>query len=346
MSNLIVVLLVALSFGILILGHEFGHFIVAKMNGVKVEEFAIGMGPLLFKTQGKETMYSIRLLPIGGYIKMLGEYEGSDDDVTSDQMDRAYIFKSPWRKIAISFAGPLMNFILAFFIFWGLNSFKGYTSTIIQGVEGGGPAEIAGLRAGDKLISINSSKFLNWSEFVFKLQTSKNRDKINVEVLRDNQKISFDIEPQIIDNSLVVGIYPKFIDSPGFIDSIVNGFKSTISEIKQVLSSLGQLITGRASFKDLSGPITIFKVSGQAAKEGIDQLLNFTAFLSVNLGIFNLIPFPALDGGSIVVNLIEIVSGKRIRQDILAKINYIGFALLILLMISVTFKDLFFPVNL
>ncbi len=346
MSNLIVILLVVISFGILVLIHEFGHFIVAKWCGVKVEEFAIGMGPLLFKVNGKETMYSIRLLPIGGYIKMLGEYEGSDDDVTDDERKRAYIFQPPSKKMLISFAGPFMNFVLAFFIFWGLTGFKGYTSTIINKVSEGSPAEMAGLKEGDKLISINSSKFLNWSEFVFKLQTAQDKSNVDIEVLRNGEKLTLNVKPEIKNNALVVGIYPKFVENPSIIDSIVNGFKSTISEIKQVLSSLGQLITGRASFKDLSGPITIFKVSGQAAKAGIEQLLNFTAFLSVNLGIFNLIPFPALDGGAIVVNIIEVITRKRVKQDILAKINYVGFTLLILLMIFVTLKDIFFPISL
>lgn len=346
MSNLIVILLVVLSFGLLIVGHEFGHFMVAKMNGVLVEEFAIGMGPLIFKIKGKETMYSIRLLPVGGYVKMLGEYEESDDEVSNVNRDRAYIHKSPLRKISIILAGPIMNFILAFLIFWGISSFTGYTSTVINEVVEGSPAEIAGLKAGDELISINSKKFLNWNEFVFRLQTSENKEKINIEVLRNNQKMNFDISPNIENNSLIIGIKPKFVEKPGFFAGISNGFKQTISEIKQVLSSLGQLITGKASVKDLSGPITIFKVSGQAAKAGIQQLLNFTAFLSVNLGIFNLIPFPALDGGAVVVNFIELVSKKRIKQDILAKINYIGFTLLILLMIFVTLKDVFFPVSL
>lgn len=346
MSNLIVILLVALSFGLLIVGHEFGHFIVAKMNGVKVEEFAIGMGPLLFKVKGKETIYSIRLLPIGGYVKMLGEYEESDEDVTQDEKNRAYIFKHPLRKMSIILAGPVMNFILAFAIFWGLSTFNGYTSTIINEVVEGSPADLAGLEVGDQLVAINSKKFLNWNEFVFKLQTSENKEKVNIEVLRDKKRISIDVAPKMENNSLIIGIKPKFIENPGFIDGIVNGFRETVSEVKQVLLSLGQLITGKASVKDLSGPITIFKVSGQAAKAGIQQLLNFTAFLSVNLGIFNLIPFPALDGGALVVNFIELITKKRIKQDILGKINYIGFALLILLMIFVTLKDIFFPISL
>lgn len=346
MSNLITILLVAVSFGILIIGHEFGHFIVAKMNGVLVEEFAIGMGPLLFKIKGKETMYSIRLLPIGGYVKMLGEYEDSDEEVDRTSQERAYIYKSPLRKISIILAGPIMNFVLAFFIFWGISTFSGYTDTVIREVVAGSPAETAGLKNGDKLISVNSKKFLNWNEFVFKLQTVENKEKINIGVIRDSQKINFDVFPNIENNSLIIGIKPQIIEKPGFFEGVANGFRQTVSEIKQVISSLGQLITGKASVKDLSGPITIFKVSGQAAKAGIQQLLNFTAFLSVNLGIFNLIPFPALDGGAFVINLVELVSKKRIKQEILAKINFVGFTLLILLMIFVTLKDILFPVAL
>lgn len=344
MSNLIVILLVALSFGLLIIGHEFGHFIVAKMNGVKVEEFAIGMGPLIFKFKGKETCYSLRLLPIGGYVKMLGEYDDSDNEISEEDKNRAYTFQHPLRKISIVLAGPIMNFILAFIIFWGLNIFSGYTSTIISEVVKDSPSERAGLVNGDEIILLNSKKFLSWKDFVFELQSVKNRESINLTVLRDKKEMNFNIIPEIKGNSLSIGIKPKFIDKPSFFESISNGFKETVTEIKQVMVSLSYLVTGKASFKDLGGPVTIFKVSGQAARAGLPQLMNFTAFLSVNLGIFNLIPFPALDGGAVIVNLIELITKKRIRQEILAKINFFGFGILILLMIFVTLKDIFFPI--
>lgn len=344
MGNLIVIILVALSFGLLIIGHEFGHFIVAKMNGVKVEEFAIGMGPLICKFKGKETCYSLRLLPIGGYVKMLGEYDDSDNEISEEERKRAYTFQHPLRKISIVLAGPIMNFILAFVIFWGLNIFSGYTSTIISEVVGGSPSQVAGLIAGDEVVALNSKRFLNWKDFVFELQTLQNKQSINLTVLRDKKEMNFNLIPEIKGNAAYIGIKPKFIDKPGIFEAIANGFRDTISEIKQVLLSLSYLVTGKASFKDLGGPVTIFKVSGQAAKAGFTQLMTFTAFLSVNLGIFNLIPFPALDGGSVIVNLIELISKKKIKQEILAKINYVGFGVLILLMIVVTLKDIFFPI--
>ncbi len=346
MSNLIVVLAVLLSFGLLIVGHEFGHFILAKLNGVKVEEFAIGMGPLLFKIKGKETLYSIRLLPIGGYVKMLGEYEESDESVSNYEKERAYIFKNPFRKLSIILAGPVMNFIIAIVIFCGLNLTNGYVTTIVKEVEKGSPAELAGIEIGDKMIAINSKKFLNWNEFLFTLNTTQNKEDMVLTILRDGRQIDLNVKPEINDNSIKIGIAPEYVKSPGFFEGILNGIKDTFSEIKQVLYSFGMLITGKASFKDLSGPVTIFKISGKAAKAGLPQLLKFTAFLSVNLGIFNLIPFPALDGGAVIVNLIEAISRKRVSQDILSKINFVGFAILIVLLIAVTFKDIFFPVKL
>ena len=346
MSNLIVVLAVLLSFGLLIVGHEFGHFILAKLNGVKVEEFAIGMGPLLFKIKGKETLYSIRLLPIGGYVKMLGEYEESDESVSNYEKERAYIFKNPFRKLSIILAGPVMNFIIAIVIFCGLNLTNGYVTTIVKEVEKGSPAELAGIEIGDKMIAINSKKFLNWNEFLFTLNTTQNKEDMVLAILRDGRQIDLNVKPEINDNSIKIGIAPEYVKSPGFFEGILNGIKDTFSEIKQVLYSFGMLITGKASFKDLSGPVTIFKISGKAAKAGLPQLLKFTAFLSVNLGIFNLIPFPALDGGAVIVNLIEAISRKRVSQDILSKINFVGFAILIVLLIAVTFKDIFFPVKL
>ena len=346
MNNVIVVLLVALSFGLLIVGHEFGHFIVAKLNGVKVDEFAIGMGPLICKFKGKETMYSLRLLPIGGYVKMLGEYDETEDNISDYDKSRAYIFKHPLRKISIILAGPVMNFILAFIIFLGIVSLNGYNSTIISEVVDGSPAQKAGIMVGDEIIALNSKSFLNWNDFVFELQTLENKNYLSVDVLRNGEKVTLGVEPELNGNSIVVGIVPKFIENVGFFEGISNGFKRTIFEVKQVIGSLIQLITGKASIADLGGPVTIFKVSGQAAKQGFAQLMNFTAFLSVNLGVFNLIPFPALDGGAIIVNSIELIFKKKIKQEILAKINYVGFALLILLMIFVTLKDIFFPLNL
>lgn len=344
MNTLIVIILVALSFGLLVIGHEFGHFIVAKINKVKVEEFAIGMGPLIFKFQGKETVYSLRLLPIGGYVKMLGEYDESDQQLSDEDRKRSYTSQSPLRKISIILAGPIMNFILAFIIFFGLNIFSGYNSTVVSEVVEGSPAQSAGIRVGDKITELNSKKFLTWKDFVFELQMVKDKSNINLTVLRNSEKLNFNIKPDIRNGSVLIGIKPTFVKNSGFIDGISNGFKETVSEAKQVILSIYYLITGRVSFKDLGGPVTIFKVSGQAAKAGFAQLMNFTAFLSVNLGVFNLIPFPALDGGSFIVNLIELISKKKINQQILAKINYIGFALLILLMIVVTLKDIFFPI--
>ena len=338
------IIIALLLLGVLVLGHEFGHFIIAKANGVKIEEFAIGMGPQLFKIKGKETAYSLRLLPIGGYVKMLGEYEGSEEDVSEEEKDRAYTNKHPLQKISIVLAGPIMNFIMAFILFFGINMFRGYTTTTLREIVDNSPAQLAGIEVGDKIVNINGKKVLNWSDFIFKLQTSENRENINLTVLRNNQELNLNIKPRIENNSMIIGIKPEFIENPSFIQGLKMGFTQTFIEIRQIFWSLGQLITGKASFKDLGGPISIFRASGKAAQSGVASLLNFTAFLSVNLGVFNLIPFPALDGGAFIVNLIELISKKRIKQEILAKINFVGFAALILLMIVITVKDIFFPI--
>ncbi len=345
MNGVIIVFLVALSFGLLVVGHEFGHFIVAKINGVKVEEFAVGMGPLICKFQGKETMYSLRLLPIGGYVRMLGEYDESENDVSDHFKDRAYIFKHPLRKISIILAGPVMNFILAFAIFWGIVSFHGYNSMIVGEVRDGSPAYKSGIMVGDEIVSLNFGSFLNWNDFVYKLQNLDSNESINIGLIRDGEKLNFIVEPEVEGNSIIIGIAPKFVSNVGFGEGVVNGFKRMIFEVKQVVNSLVQLITGKVSVTDLGGPVTIFKFSGYAAQQGILQLMNFTAFLSINLGVFNLIPFPALDGGTIIVNLVELISKKKIKQEILAKINFVGFSLLILFMIFVTLKDIFFPLK-
>lgn len=319
-------------FGLLITSHELGHFVVAKLSGVKVLEFSLGMGPKLLGFTRNETKYSLRLFPIGGYVKMLGEEEDSSDP-------SAFCNKSPWAKIPIIVAGAFMNFVVAVILFAIVFYNTGVIKPIISEVQSGYPALEAGLMKNDKIVSFNDKKVSSWREFsIFVYENGEKQ--FNLAIQRGKEIKKIDIKP-IYDNTekrYLIGIKPKVIER-NVIESVKAGFIETKSSIKQMLGFLGGIFKGKMSFKDVGGPVAIVKLSGEAARIGIWSLLFFAGFLSINLGIFNLIPFPALDGGWVVILLIEGISGKKIDQNKLGIINLIGFSLLIVFAILVTFKD-------
>jgi regulator of sigma E protease len=329
-----------LAFSILIIIHELGHFTMAKLNNVKVEEFSLGMGPKLFSKQGKETNYMIKALPIGGYVKMLGEQAESEDP-------RAFNNKSSLQKLSIIIAGPIMNLLLGILLFAVIASSKGYAAPIISSLVPNQPAQTAGLQTGDELLKVDGSKILTWEDFVTKIYTSKGKT-LQVTYSRNKVVSTIEITP-ILDTQLnryVVGIYPTAVTSPNLLQSARYGFIETWSLAKQTFGFFGTLVTGKASMNDFGGPITIIKYTGEAAKAGILVLINFVAYISIQLAIFNIIPFPALDGGYIFLYLFEIITGKKVDENKVGLINYIGFAILMALMIFVTIKDIFYPINL
>ena len=312
---------------------------MAKLNNVKVEEFSLGMGPKLFSIKGKETQYMLKAFPIGGYVKMLGD-EGASTD------PRAFNNKSPLRKLSIVIAGPIMNLILGVLLFAIISSFKGYLSPVIDKLVPGQPAQVVGLMPGDKIIKVNNSKVSTWEDFVTSIYTS-NGNALNVTYSRNNNVNTVKVIP-IKDaqlNRFVVGIYPTQITKPSLVQSVNYGFIETYSLTKQTAGFFKTLFTGKASMNDFGGPVTIIKVSGAAAKAGIIALMSFAAYISVQLAIFNIIPFPALDGGFIFLYLFEIISGKKVDDNKVGVINYFGFAVLMALMVLVTIKDILYPIN-
>ena len=332
-----------LAFSILIVIHELGHFTMAKLNNVKVEEFALGMGPQIFAVQGKETKYMIKAFPIGGYVKMLGEQEESENP----QDPRAFSNKTSLQKLSIIIAGPIMNLILGIFLFAVIAANKGYAAPVVSSLVPNQPAQTAGLQVGDELLEIDGSKILTWEDFVTKIYTSDGKT-LEVSYSR-NDVVSTAYMTPVMDaelNRYIVGIYPSEVKSPGLLQSARYGFVETWSLAKQTFSFLGTLVTGKASMNDFGGPVTIIKYTGEAAKAGILVLTNFAAYISIQLAIFNIIPFPALDGGFIFLYLFEIITGKKVDEKKVGLINYVGFALLMALMVFVTIKDILYPINL
>jgi regulator of sigma E protease len=329
-----------IAFSVLVIIHELGHFTLAKLNGVKVEEFSLGMGPKIFSIKGKETEYLIKALPIGGYVKMLGEEEKVSDV-------RAFSSKSPVRKLSIIAAGPIMNFILAIFLFALIGSIRGFAIPVVDTVAEDKPAYTAGIQKGDKIISVNNKKIKTWDDFFTEVYMA-NGSRINIKIQRSNELKSIDVTPvkDDVENRYIVGITPYLQESPSLSQSVSYGFTQTNTIIKQTFGVLKTLVTGKASAGDIGGPITIIKVSTKAAEQGIVPLMAFAAYLSVQLAIFNIIPFPALDGGWIFLLLFEIITRKKIDDNKIGIVNYIGFAILMTLMVIVVIKDILYPIKL
>lgn len=328
-----------LAFSLLIIVHELGHFIMAKVNGIRVEEFAIGMGPKIFSIQGKETKYSIGILPIGGYVKMLGEEEEVEDN-------RSFSSKSPLRRISVILAGAIMNFLLALVLFTMILSKNGYTIAEVGEVQPNTPAYESGLQTGDKFLNINGEKVFSADDVSVAIAMSKG-NPVDIEFERGGEVKDITITPKLNEeNKYVIGFYFGIEKNPTFIQGVKQSFKQTTSIISQTFKGLKTIVTGEANLKtDVGGPVTIIKMSGEAAKGGFWNLMYFTAFISINLAVFNLLPFPALDGGWTVILLIELITRKKVPEKIVATLNYVGIMILFGFMILVTVKDILFPIN-
>lgn len=327
------ILAAILVFGVLIATHECGHFITAKLSGIKVLEFAIGMGPKLISFSKGETDYTLRLLPIGGYVKMLGEEEGSDDP-------RAFCNQNPWKRLIVILAGAAFNIVTAIVLFSIIFFNQGSIKPVVGEVVSSSPAYEAGINVNDKIIQVGENKIKSWEDFTTSI-TSNKGTPINVKVQRGDTIKDFELTPKLDkeDNRYKVGIGGTLVKG-SFFESIKDGTVKTFTSVKDMISFLGVLITGGASMDALGGPVAIVSLSGEAAQAGIWTLLSFVAFLSINLGVMNLIPFPALDGGWVIIILIEALTGKKIDQNKLGILNFVGFAVLMTLVVFVTYNDI------
>ena len=332
--------------GTIVLVHEFGHFIFSKIFGVYVYEFWIGRGPKLlhFKKKDGETEYCIRLIPIGGFVSLAGE---DADDNKKIPEERKLYSKPVWQRFIIMVAGVMNNFIFAFLLLFIMALIFGSASTkpVVDSVMEGLPAEIAGLQKGDTIVSIDGNKVTNFSEIQLYLQTS-NGDEMEF-VVKDtngNEKNVLITPLKSVGEdgkeTYMIGISLDTKVNKGFISSIKYAGETTVSLYKLMFTTIKQLFNGRASVKDLSGPVGIYSIVSEEAKSGIQNILYLTAYLSINVGFINLLPFPAFDGGRVVFLIIEKIRRKRVPVKIEAIVNGVGFGLLMLLMIFVTFNDI------
>lgn len=324
-SSIIIFLLV-------ILIHEFGHFIVAKMNGVSVLEFSIGMGPKLFQKESNGTLYSLRLLPVGGYCQLEGEDEENDSPNSLNN-------QSPFVRLKVILAGAIMNFILAFILLILLMSVS-RVSTEVSGVLENSPAYSSGIQAGDKIVSINGQMLEDGEQVLESIKKSKG--DLDIVLLRNEKSKNIKVTPRLENNNRKIGVnFQEEYNIKNFniIKGLEKGIATFLNLTGMLYKFLGMLITGKLGLGGVSGPVGVVKEIGNAAKTGVANLIFLLAYININLGVFNLLPIPALDGGRAIFILIEMIFGKKISQEKEVYIHMVGLILLLGLIAIVTIKD-------
>ncbi len=334
--NLIITILIL---GIIIFIHELGHFLTAKYFKMPVSEFAIGMGPKLYSHETLETTYSIRAIPIGGFVNIEGM------EVESEVQD-GFNSKSPMARFIVLFAGVFMNFILALIIIYGMVISGGKVIQNEGAVIGNVMEQSKAyniLQKGDEILEINDISIDGWDDIlgVVGSQVQQEGDIIDIDVLRNGERVELRIEPYYDDERQqpIIGILPDYtVEKYGLID----GFKVTgttfIDIFAQTLNGLKLLVTGQVKADEVTGPVGMVKVVGEASKGGALLLVWLTAMLSVNIGIFNLLPFPALDGGRIVFVILELI-GVNVNKKLEERLHMAGMVILLGLILLITMND-------
>lgn len=337
------IIIALLIFSAIILFHELGHFLLAKKNKIKVNEFCLGLGPTLVGITRGETKYSIKLLPFGGACMMEGEDEDSD-------AEGSFQSKSVWARMAVVAAGPVFNFIMAFVLSLILIGFVGYDVPKLTDVVEGSPAAEAGMQVGDEIVKINGKK-IHFSREISFYTYFHSGEEMDVVYKRDGEKHEVHLVPVLDEESGAyrVGIQYSALRERG---NLLQTVKYSVYElhywIDTTIQSLKFLITGVVGVNDLSGPVGIVKTIGDTYDESkavstfsvVMSMLNIAILLSANLGVMNLLPIPALDGGRLVFLIIEAIRGKRIDPDKEGMVHFIGLVLLMILMVLVMFNDI------
>lgn len=327
----IMIIYAVLIFCLLIFVHELGHFVTAKAVGIKVNEFALGMGPVLLHFKKGETEYSLRAFPIGGFCKMEGEDEDSDDA-------SAFNNKPLPAKALVVVAGSAMNLFLAILLTAIVILSVGIPNTTIDTLSPDLPAVKAGLLPGDKIVQIDEKTIKNWDDVTGNIEKSKG-SSLDVVVDRDGQKLSFTVDTiKSEDGRWIIGITSEREKNPG--KALFYATRNVFDVGKEMFVFIGRMFAGEESTKNLTGPVGIVYMVGETAKMGFLTVAQFTAFISLNLAIVNMLPFPALDGGRLLFMIIRIFTGKAISDETEGKIHFVGLMLLFGLMIYITFQDI------
>ncbi len=404
-------------FGTLVAFHEFGHFLFAKKAGIMVREFAIGFGPKIIGITKGETLYTVRLLPLGGYVRMAGEdfdtielqpghrvglilgndnkvdkiylnrnianpdvlfletersdldgelfIEGYDEeghlvrfDISREAVifekgqqtliapyDRQFESKSVGSRAMAIFAGPLFNFILAFFIFLAIGLLQGVPTNepIISDVDTNSPAALSGMKKNDFIKVVDGKAVSTWQEFSDVIRENP-EVPLEFQVERDGQLVNLTITPALVkrENEKMgqIGVRYQSPTEKNLFKAVIFGAEQTYTWFMRIIELLGMLVTGKFTIDALSGPVGIYKATEDVAQFGIYSLMNWAALLSINLGIMNLLPLPALDGGRLMFFLIEAVRGKPVDKKKEGMVHFVGIMLLMVLMVAVTWNDI------
>ncbi len=350
------VILFILILAVLVLVHELGHFLAAKKNGVLVEEFGFGFPPRLFGIKKGETLYSINLLPLGGFVKLYGEEYHEDKKSKSSLRDRTFIYKKPWQKIVIIVAGILGNFLLGWVIISFLFTQGVPTPTnqvLVESVQKNSPAESAGLQARDQVTKIVVRKqeySIKTSEDLILLSKKNAGIPMTVSVKRKGVEKQLEITPRknppsgqgplgvVVTTPFVEKKY-SWIEAPYY--GLVFAFETTVRIVQGLSKVIVQFVTFQKTDADVRGPIGIAQITGETIKFGKNAVLELTALLSLNLAVINILPFPALDGGRLVFVLYEWATKKRVNKTVERYVNLFGIVLLLTLAFVISVQDVF-----
>lgn len=329
-------------FSAIIIFHEFGHFLLAKKNGIGVTQFALGMGPNIFSFQKGETEYCLKLFPIGGLCAMVGED-------TDEHGENSFNSKSVWQRISVVAAGPIFNFILAFIFAIIMISIVGYDTPVIYKTDENGPAYEAGIMAGDVIKEVNGKHIYMFKEFRTEILLNEAGAPMTMVLERDGETYTTVVTPELTeDGTYKMQIYGGAYEKTGFFDTLKYGALEIRYWITTTVKSLGMLISGGVSTDEVSGPVGIVTMIDDTYQEAaaygwLDVLLNMLnigIMLSANLGVMNLLPIPALDGGRLVFLIIEAIRGKPIPPEKEGWVHTAGFALLMVLMVVILYNDI------
>jgi len=340
--------LIILSF--LIFFHELGHFTAARFFGVQVDVFSIGFGKKLISRQIGKTEWTFSMIPLGGYVKMKGQDDTNPSFVSYDE--DSYNVKRPWQKIVILLAGPFANFLLAFLLYLSISAIGvPKLLAVIGDVNNTQPAYKAGIQVGDKITQINGDKIVYWEDIGKSIQ--KNPSQIQITLLRENRYIDLTIVPELqkvrnkfneIVERKIIGIKPDINATTtityGLNDGLEYAYLQTQNASMLIVKGLQKLLSGLVPMDQLGGVVSIVDVTAKASNVGFISLLFFTALISVNLGVLNLLPIPALDGGHIMFNLYEMITNRKPNEEIMYKLTLIGWAILLSMMILGLYNDI------